>query len=115
MANYKLVISDPKTGKAESKELKGTEASILLGLKIGDSVDLSAIGVKGKVKIAGGSDTAGFPMRPDVLGGVKRRILLARGIGFRSAEEGKRRRKLVRGNTITEEIYQVNAILMESA
>jgi small subunit ribosomal protein S6e len=52
-------------------------------------------------------------MRADVLGGVKKYVLLTRGTGLRKAEKGERRRKLVRGNTITEEIYQVNAVLVE--
>ena len=112
MPEYKLVISDPETGKSEVKELNGPEASVLIGLKIGDTVDLSAIGVKGKARITGGSDKAGFPMRADVLGGVKRRVLLTRGVGFRSAKKGEQRRKLVRGNTITDEIYQVNCHLI---
>ncbi len=113
MPAFKLIISDPKTGKSEVKELKGGEANILTGLKIGDTVDLSAVGVKGKTKITGGSDTAGFPMRKDVTGGVKRRVLIARGVGFKSGEKGQKRRKLVRGSTITDEIYQVNAVLVE--
>ncbi|MBI4257409.1 MAG: 30S ribosomal protein S6e [Thaumarchaeota archaeon] len=112
MPEYKLIISDPKTGKSEVKELKGAEASVLAGLKIGDTVDLSSIGVKGKIKVTGGSDKAGFPMRQDVLGGVKRHILLTKGVGFRTGSEGEKRRKLVRGNTVTEEIYQVNAVLV---
>ncbi|MBI2184881.1 MAG: 30S ribosomal protein S6e [Thaumarchaeota archaeon] len=113
MPEYKLIVSDPKTGKSEVKELKGAEASIFTGLKIGDTVDLSSIGVKGKVKVTGGSDKAGFPMRADVLGGVKRRVLLTKGVGYQTGSEGEKRRKLVRGNTITEEIYQVNGVLVQ--
>jgi len=110
---FKLIISDPKTGKSSVKELKDQEAQILVGLKIGDTLDASVIGVKGKIKITGGSDKAGFPMRSDVLGGVKKRVLLTKGVGLKSVEKGEKRRRLIRGNTITDEIYQVNAILME--
>jgi small subunit ribosomal protein S6e len=52
-------------------------------------------------------------MRADVLGGVKKYVLLTKGTGLRKVEKGERRRKLVRGNTITDEIYQVNALLVE--
>lgn len=109
MAQFKVVISDPKTAKAEVLEVKDAQAQIFLGRKIGEIIDLSPIGYNAKVMITGGSDRAGFPMRPDVLGGVKKYVLLTRGIGFRSASKGEKRRKLVRGNTITDEIYQINA------
>jgi small subunit ribosomal protein S6e len=52
-------------------------------------------------------------MRRDTLGGGKNYILLTRGVGYRTKEEGAKRRKLVRGNTITEETYQINAKRVE--
>lgn len=109
MAQFKLVISDPKTGKSEAQEVKDVSAQVLLGRRIGEVVDLTAIGLTGKVKITGGSDRAGFPMRSDVLGGGKNYVLLTRGVGYRSNEAGGKKRKLVRGNMISEEIFQVNA------
>ena len=91
-------------------ELKDQQAQPLLGMKIGDEVDGSLLGLKGRIKITGGSDKAGFPMRADISGGVKKYVLMTKGIGFqKNAGEGKKRRKLVRGNTITDEIFQVNA------
>lgn len=113
LPTFKLVVSDPKSGKSISRELKDQLAQPLLGLKIGDVFDAEVIGIPGKIKITGGSDKAGFPMRADVLGGVKKYVLLTKGTGLRKAEKGERRRKLVRGNTITDEIYQVNAVLIE--
>ncbi len=109
MAQFKLVISDPKTGKSEAQEVKDAGAQLLLGRKIGDVVDLSTVGLTGKVKITGGSDRAGFPMRSDVSGGGKNYVLLTSGVGFRSNESGGKRRKLIRGSMISEEIFQVNA------
>ncbi len=111
MASFKIVIADPKTAKSASMELKDQQAQPLLGLKIGEEVDGSLVGIQGKIKITGGSDKAGFPMRGDISGGVKKYVLMTRGIGFRKgAGEGKKKRKLVRGNTITDEIYQINAV-----
>jgi small subunit ribosomal protein S6e len=52
-------------------------------------------------------------MRPDLHGGVKKYILLARGIGMRNRNPGVRIRKLIRGNMVTEEIYQLNCKLLE--
>lgn len=113
MPTYKVVVSDPKTKKSQSIEVKDPQAQALVGLKIGDEVDGSLVGLSGKVKITGGSDKAGFPMRQDISGGVKKYVLLTEGIGFRTgAGEGKKKRKLVRGNTITDEIYQLNAVMV---
>lgn len=108
MAQFKLVISDPKTTKSEVLEVKDASAQALVGRKIGDVVDGAAIGYSGKIVITGGSDRAGFPMRADVLGGGKNYVLLSRGVGLRSKESGGKKRKLVRGSIITEEVYQIN-------
>lgn len=113
MAQFKLVISDSR-GKSISKELRDRAAQPLLGLKIGETLDASAIGLtEGKIKITGGSDKSGTPMRQDVHGGVKKYVLLSPGVGMRSTTEGIRMRKLIRGNTITEEIYQLNCALVD--
>jgi small subunit ribosomal protein S6e len=50
-------------------------------------------------------------MRSDLHGGVKKYVLLHTGVGMRDTTQGKRVRKLLRGNMITEEIYQLNCIL----
>jgi small subunit ribosomal protein S6e len=113
LATFKLTVSDPKTGKSEAKEVKDAEAQLLMGRKIGDEMDAAPLGIGGRVKITGGSDKAGFPMRTDVLGGGKNYVLLTNGVGYRSKVEGAKKRRLVRGNMITEEIYQVNAKKIE--
>ncbi len=111
MASFKVVIADRKEGKAKSVEIKDQQAQPLLGMRIGEEADGSLLGIEGKVRITGGSDRAGFPMRSDVMGGVKKYVLMTRGTGFRKGSgEGTKKRKLVRGNTITDEIYQINAI-----
>ncbi len=85
----------------------------LIGLKIGDTFDGSLIGIKGvKLRITGGSDYSGFPMRPDIMGGVKKRVLLSSPPGFHPREKGERRRKMVRGNTITEDIVQISTVIV---
>ncbi|MEM2759224.1 MAG: 30S ribosomal protein S6e [Nitrososphaerales archaeon] len=111
MASFKLIVANPKNGKSTTYELKDKQAQPLLGLKIGDVFDATVLGVEGKIKITGGSDKSGVPMRHDVHGGVKRYVLLAKGVGLQSVKEGERKRKLVRGNVITDEIYQINALL----
>src|SRR2546426_12489079 len=109
MANFKLVISDPKKAKSEVLEVKDSNAQLFMGRKIGEVVDAASSGYKGKLRITGGSDRAGVPMRGGVPGGGESDILLTKGVGFQKAAEGEKKRKLVRGNTGTEEIYQINA------
>ena len=110
LAQFKLTISD-KNGKTIAQELKDRSAQPLLGTKVGSILDSSIVGVAdGKLKITGGSDKSGTPMRPDVHGGVKKYVLLPTGVGNRSEA---RIRKLVRGNMVTEEIYQLNSVLVE--
>ncbi len=110
MAQFKLIVSDRK-GRSIAQELKDRTAQPLLGTKVGSIIDSSIVGVAGgKLKITGGSDRSGTPMRPDVHGGVKKYVLLSTGVGNRNEA---RVRKLVRGNMVTEEIYQLNSMLIE--
>ncbi len=107
MTNFKLTVSDIK-GKSVTKELKDSDASPLLGLQMGNETDAAIVGLKGKLKITGGSDKSGVPMRSDIHGAARKRVLLTKGVGLQDAETGQRVRKLMRGNIISEEIYQVN-------
>ncbi|MFQ5969303.1 MAG: S6e family ribosomal protein [Nitrososphaerales archaeon] len=111
MAAFKLVVADPKNAKSTVHELKDKHAQPLLGLKIGDVVDATVLGLKGKIRITGGSDKSGIPMRSDVHGAVKKYVLLSKGVGLQAIEFGQRRRKLIRGNLITDDIYQLNVVL----
>lgn len=109
----KLVVSD-KNGKSISKDIDDRSAQSFIGSRIGDTIDSSIIGIiNGKLKITGGSDKAGTPMRGDVHGGVKKYVLLAKGVGMKNIIDGNRIRKLVRGNMVTEDIYQINCSLLD--
>ena len=107
MASFKIIISDTK-GKSIVKELKDSDANPLLGLTIGQETDASIIGLDGKIIITGGSDKSGIPMRQDILGGSRKRVLIPKGVGLQDTVKGLRKRRLIRGNTISEEIYQIN-------
>lgn len=110
MATFKLNISDKK-GKTISKEVKEKDANPFLGLQVGSELDAALVGEAGKLKVTGGSDKSGVPLRPDIHGGARKYILLSQGVGLRNAEIGQRVRKLIRGSTITEEVYQINCFL----
>lgn len=100
-------------GKTEQKELRDEKANALIGKKIGDIIEGSLLDIKGDLLITGGSDKDGFPMRKDIDGPIRKKILLSKSIGFKPKREGERRKKRVRGNMITDEIIQINTKLIE--
>lgn len=111
----KVVISDPKTGRSYQTEIAKDKETALVGLKIGDPLDGGAVGAAGyKLQITGGSDKDGFPMRKDLRGGRKARLLLSGGVGFRAKRKGERRKKSVRGNLITDQMVQINTKVTEA-
>ncbi len=109
MAKFKLIVSNPETGKVSVHELEGSRAQPLVGREIGEVADGSIVGIdKAKLEITGGSDKDGIPMRPDVHGGGKKYTVLSGGVGFKPRSSGDRQRKLVRGRMITDQTYQIN-------
>jgi small subunit ribosomal protein S6e len=109
---FKLVISEGEN--SHQMEIEAADSKNFMGLKIGEEFDASLIGLKGyKLKITGGSDKNGFPMKRDVEGPRRIRSLLSGGIGFKPRRDGQRRRKTVRGNTVSDEIVQINTIVTE--
>jgi small subunit ribosomal protein S6e len=100
MAEFKCVVSDPKDGKSHAIEVKGHHANALVGKKIGDEIDGLFVGLP--------SYKEGFPMRPDLPGIGRRKVLVGEGFGFHPDRAGKRRRKSMRGNTVTLDVVQVN-------
>ena len=114
MAKFKIIVSDSETGTSRVVELEEARAVPLIGRKIGDVIDGSVVDLPGhKAQIIGGSDKDGFPMRRNVHGGVRRRVILSGGVGFNPQNEGERRRKTVRGNVITDEVVQLNMKIVE--
>jgi small subunit ribosomal protein S6e len=107
---FKLVISEGKS--SHQMEVQAAESKQLIGLKIGEEFDASNIGLNGyTLKITGGSDKNGFPMKKDVEGPRRIRSLLSGGSGFKPKRPGQRRRKTVRGNTISDDIVQISAVV----
>ncbi len=109
---FKLVISEDK--KSHQIEVDQAQTKQLVGKKIGDEIDASVVGLDGyKLKITGGSDKNGFPMKKDVDGPRRIRSLVSSGLGFNPQRDGQRRRKTVRGNTVSDDIVQINTIVTE--
>ena len=110
----KIVINDPKTGKSYQKEVELEKIRQLIGMRIGDEFDAGIIDLPAyKLKITGGSDKDGFPMRKGVEGSGRKRLLLSGGVGYRPKEKGVRKRKTVRGEVICEEIAQLNCMIVK--
>lgn len=108
MVNFKVVIGT-KEGKCVQKDIQEPEAKTFLGKKIGDTISGDHIGLAGyEFMVMGGSDYCGFPMRKDVEGFARKRILAISGVGLKQKAKGIRQRKTVCGNTIHPKIVQVN-------
>ena len=74
MVEFKAIVNDVKTGRSYNVAVSGHHANSLIGVNIGEVVDGIFVGLPGyKLKITGGSDGNGTPMRSD-LPGNKRAI-----------------------------------------
>jgi small subunit ribosomal protein S6e len=110
---YKLNISGGSQGpgKGLSKLIEIDERRFRFeNMKIGDTIKGGLIGFPNyEFQITGGSDASGFPMRKDVHGPVKKKILVSkRGIGYKPLRKGQKKRKTVRGNEITYDMSLIN-------
>jgi small subunit ribosomal protein S6e len=113
MAKFKVIVSD-SDGTSQIVEVEEAQAVPLIGRKLGEVIDGATIKLSGyKLKITGGSDKDGFPMRPNIHGGVRVGSILSEGIGFHPTRKGERKRKTLRGNVITDSIVQVNMKVLE--
>ena len=109
MVEFKANISDPKSGKTFQTVVSGHYANSLVGKKIGEEFDGIFVSLPGfKLILTGGSDKDGFPMRPDLTGQRRKKVLVAKSLGFKPKDKGVRRRKTFRGNVISPDIVQIN-------
>jgi small subunit ribosomal protein S6e len=109
MAKFKIIVSDPQAGTSKVVELEEARAAAFIGRKLGETLDGAVVDLPAhKVQLRGGSDRDGVPMRANVHGGVRRRVVLSGGSGFSPKNKGERKRKTVRGSVITDEIVQIN-------
>ncbi len=112
MVDFKVVLSDPATGKAYNIDATGGAAGSLMGKRIGDEIDGTALGFEGyKIKVTGASDRNGTPARKSLPIAGRRRVLVSGGVGFHPKLDGERRRKMVRGSEITADFVQINAVV----
>ncbi|MFH1248544.1 MAG: S6e family ribosomal protein [archaeon] len=107
---FKINIADNKE-KGKTYKIE-SNSETLIGLKLGDAVKGSDVDSKLEgydFIIQGASDKAGFPSFNDVEGTGLKRVLLTYGRGMKETKpKGLKRRKTVRGNTISTDIVQIN-------
>ena len=114
MVDFKAIVNDVKTGKSYNVAVSGHHANSLIGVNIGEVVDGVFVGLPGyKVKITGGSDGDGTPMRADLPGNKRVKLLLSDGKGFHEVYHGERKRTAIRGSAISAEIVQINMCIAE--
>ena len=124
------VINDTESankGKSYSLSIGGTNYNQFLGKKIGDTIDGLFVG-EGEVtlagytlEISGGSDKTGTAMRGDLAGGARKPVLVTESTGFKGHKlvhknskryrykpDGLRKRRVFRGNTVTQDTRQIN-------
>ena len=101
-------------GKTYTLEIPKEKEMLIIGKRIGELIDGGDFGLPGyKLKLTGGSDSSGIPMRRDISGQRKERALLSSGPGLRPKKKGERRRKTVRGGVFSPETVQINACVVE--
>ncbi len=107
---FKVVVSQ----KENTYQIETEETKQFNGLIIGDEFDGDIIDLPDyKLKITGGSDKNGFTMKSDVTGTRRVKSLLTCGVGYNPKQKGVKRRKTVRGNTIAEDIVQINTVVVK--
>ena len=124
------MLSDPKKGAAQSFVLTPEQLQAFVGKKIGSVLDGSVLGIKDKIRLTGGTDAYGFPLRPDVQGARKAEVLVSGGVGYHPRRKppskrkkkrnkrpvkGKRKRVLLRGNVLPDNAAQINAVISEES
>ena len=109
-----LIISDPEAGTSQKVELEDNRMGPLIGRRIGEVIDGTIADLAGhQLQLTGGTDKDGIPMRPDVHGSAKSRIILSGGVGYKPKKKGERKRVVVRGNTVSVETTFLNLKIVE--
>lgn len=116
----KLNISYPAMGSQKKIEIDDdSKLRVLYDKRLGQEIDGGALGDEFKgyiLKITGGQDKEGFPMKQGVLTNLRVRLLMNtgdkcfKGYGRR---KGERRRKSVRGCILANDLALVNLIIVK--
>lgn len=85
--------------------------------RIGTEVEVDILGDEWKgyvLKISGGNDKQGFPMKQGVLSNVRVRLLLSKGHScYRPRRDGERKRKSVRGCIVDSNLSVLSLVVVK--
>jgi len=115
----KINIACPTTGGQKVFDFDDEKKlRIFMEMRISDEVDASPLGDEFKgyiLRITGGNDKDGFPMKQGVLVNHRVRLLLKPGaVGYRRGHrDGVRRRRTVRGCIVANDLSVINCIVVK--
>jgi small subunit ribosomal protein S6e len=115
MPNFQFIVSDPSTRKAFKIDIDQEKAAGIIGKCIGDKFNGDILGLHGyELQVTGGTDKDGFPMHPQIHGPGRKSVVLSHPPCFHPKLKGQRKRKTVRGNTISPDIVQINCKIVKA-
>src|SRR3989442_4658591 len=101
MAKFQLIVSDPVSKTSKAATIEGAKAQALVGKSIGDEVDGKLLGIGNmKLKITGGTDKDGIPMRFYIQGRGNNRAILSGLAGFNPDHRAERYGKIDRPRVV---------------
>jgi small subunit ribosomal protein S6e len=114
----KLNIAIPSTGAQKLLEMHDEhKLRIFYEKRIGAEVEVDALGDEWKgyvLRITGGNDKQGFPMKQGVLTNIRVRLLLSKGHScYRPRRNGERKRKSVRGCIVDANLSVLSLVVVK--
>jgi len=114
----KLNISNPATGAQKLLEVEDDrKLRPFMDKRISQEVDASCLGDEWKgyvVRVSGGNDKQGFPMKQGILTNNRVRLLMARGTScYRERRSGERRRKSVKGCIVDGNLSVLSLVIIK--
>merc|ERR1712055_275883 len=117
-STMKLNVSYPATGSQKLTEIEDEKkVRVFYERRMGQEVEADSIGDEWKgyvVRISGGNDKQGFPMKQGVLTNNRVRLLLSKGHScYRPRRDGERRRKSVRGCVVDSNLSVLALVIVK--
>lgn len=114
----KLNISNPATGAQKLIDIDDDKKlRPFMDKRISQEVEASCLGDEWKgyvVRISGGNDKQGFPMKQGILTNNRVRLLMARGTScYRERRSGERRRKSVKGCIVDQNLSVLSLVIVK--
>jgi len=114
----KLNIANPATGAQKLIDVEDEKKlRPFMDKRMSQEVDASCLGNEWKgyvVRITGGNDKQGFPMKQGILTSSRVRLLMARGTScYRERRSGERRRKSVKGCIVDSNLSVLSLVIVK--